>query len=51
MTVAKANTIKKGEKIIKKINTAVKSWKDFANQAKVRKKLVQTIQDNLHTLK
>ncbi len=51
MTVASANNIKKGEKIIKEINTVVKSWKDFANQAKVGKELQQTIQDNLHTLK
>ncbi len=51
MTVAKANNIKKGEKIIKEINTVVKSWKDFANRAKVKKGLLQTIQDNLHTLK
>lgn len=51
MTVAKANNIKKGEKIIKQINTVVKSWKDFANLTKVKKELAQTIQDNLHTLK
>jgi serine/threonine-protein kinase HipA len=51
MTVAKENNIKKGEKIIKEINTVVKNWKEFANRAKVRKKLRQTIQDNLHTLK
>ena len=50
MTVAKTNNIKKGEKIIKQINTVVKSWKDFANRTKVRKELLQTIQDNLHTL-
>ena len=51
MTVAKENNIKKGEKIIKEINTVVKNWKDFANRAKVRKKLRQTIQGNLHILK
>ena len=51
MTVAKANNIKKGEKIIKEINTVVKNWKDFANQTKERKELLQTIQDNLHTFK
>ncbi len=50
MTVAKANSIKKGGIIIKQINTVVKSWKDFANRTKVRKKLLQTIQNNLHTL-
>lgn len=51
MTVAKANNIKKGEKIIKEINTVVKSWKDFANRTKVKKEFLQTIQENLHTLK
>lgn len=51
MTVAKANNIKKGEKIIKDINTVVKNWKDFASRAKVKNELQQTIQDNLHTLK
>jgi serine/threonine-protein kinase HipA len=51
MTIAKANNIKKGEKIIEEINIVVKSWKEFANPAKVRKELLQTIQNNLHTLK
>ncbi len=51
MTVAKANNIKKSEKIIAQINTVVKSWKDFANRTKAKKELLQTIQDNLHTLK
>ncbi len=51
MTVAKANNIKKGETIIKDINTVVKNWKDFASRAKVNNALVQTIQDHLHTLK
>ncbi|MCA1793491.1 MAG: type II toxin-antitoxin system HipA family toxin [Desulfobacteraceae bacterium] len=50
MTVAIANNIKKGEKIIKDINTVVKNWKDFAFRAKVKNELVQTIQGNLHTL-
>jgi len=51
MTIAKANNIKKGEKIIEEINIVVKNWKEFANRAKVRKELLQTIQNNLHTLK
>ena len=51
MTIAKTNNIKKGEKIIEKINVVVKSWKEFANRAKVKKELQQTIQNNLHTLK
>jgi serine/threonine-protein kinase HipA len=51
MTIAKANNIKKGRKIIEEINVVVKNWKAFANRAKVRKELLQTIQNNLHTLK
>ena len=50
MTVAKANNIKNGKIIIEEINTVVKNWKDFANRAKVRQELLQTIQNNLHTL-
>jgi serine/threonine-protein kinase HipA len=50
MTIAKANNIKKGEKIIDEVNTVVKNWKDFADLAKVKKELLQTIQNNLHTL-
>jgi len=50
MTVAKANNIKKGEKIIKDINTVVKNWKYFASRAKVKNELLQRTQDNLHTL-
>lgn len=50
MTVAKANNIKNGKIIIEEINTVVKNWKDFASRAKVRKELLQTIQNNLHTL-
>ena len=50
LTIAKANNIKKGEKIIDDINAVVKNWKDFAYRAKVRKNLLQTIQNNLHTL-
>ncbi len=50
MSIAKANNIKKGEKVIEEINTIVKNWIDFANRAKVKKELLQTIHDNLHTL-
>jgi serine/threonine-protein kinase HipA len=49
MTIAKANGIKKGEKIIDEINKIVKNWNDFASLAKVREDLRQTIQNNLHT--
>lgn len=51
MTIAKANNIKKGEKIIEEINIVVKSWNEFANRAEVGKELLQNIQNNLHTLK
>ncbi len=51
MTVAKANNIKNGEKTIHKINMVVKNWNNFANRAKVKNELSQTIQDHLHTLK
>jgi len=50
MTIAKANNIKKGEKIISEINEIVKNWKDFARQVNVKNDLLQTIQKNLHTL-
>jgi serine/threonine-protein kinase HipA len=36
MTIAEANTIKKGEKIIEEINEVVSNWQDFASQAKVQ---------------
>ena len=50
MTIAKANTIKKGAQIIAEINTTVKKWNDFASQANVREDLSNTILANLHTL-
>jgi serine/threonine-protein kinase HipA len=50
-TIAKANNIKKSERIIEEINSVIKNWKKFANMAKVRKDLTQTIQNNLHTFK
>ena len=50
MTIAKANNIKKGKKIIEEINTVVNNWGDFANQLNVRENILQTIQNNLHTL-
>lgn len=48
MTIAKDNNIKKGEKIIEQINTVVKSWNKYAQQAKVRKDLEERIQNNLN---
>ncbi len=50
LTIAKANNIKKGEKVIDEIKTVVKNWRDFANRTNVRRNLMQTIQDNLHTI-
>ena len=50
MTIAKENSIKKGEKIIEEINTVVKNWGDFATKVELRSDLRQVIQSNLHTL-
>ena len=50
MTIAKANNIKKGEKIINQINMVVNNWGDFASQVRVREDLQKTIQNNLHTI-
>ncbi len=50
MTIAKANNIKKGEKIIDDINAVVKNWGDFANQVNIGDDLLRTIYKNLHTL-
>jgi serine/threonine-protein kinase HipA len=50
MTIAKDNSIKKGEKIIDEINLVVKSWKEYAKQAAVRTDLQDKIYQNLNTL-
>ncbi|MBN2820078.1 MAG: type II toxin-antitoxin system HipA family toxin [Bacteroidales bacterium] len=50
MTIAKANNIKKGEKIIDEINQEVKQWDDFAAQAKVHPDLHKNVRMNLHTI-
>jgi serine/threonine-protein kinase HipA len=47
MTIATDNNIKKGEKIIEEINTVVKSWSHFAEQANVRSDLKEMILNNL----
>ncbi len=49
MTIAKSNNIKKGETIINGINTIVKSWSDFASEAKVPEDKHQLISSNLNT--
>lgn len=50
ITIAKANNIKKGEKIIDEINGVVKQWDDFAVQAKVHPHLHKDIRMNLNTI-
>ena len=50
MTIAKDNRIKKGEKIIEGINSVVKSWNKYAEQAKVRSDLKERIDSSLNTL-
>ena len=49
MTIAKNNSIKKGEQIIDNINAIVKSWNTYADQAEVRTDLKTYIHDNLTT--
>jgi serine/threonine-protein kinase HipA len=49
LTIAKANTIKKGAEIITIINDIVNNWVGFAAQAEVREDLKNLIQENLHT--
>lgn len=49
MTIAKANSIKKGEAIINEINNVIKNWSDFATQAKVRPDLHSQIKNTLNT--
>jgi serine/threonine-protein kinase HipA len=51
MTIATANNIKKGSKIIDEVNDVVKNWLQFASKVGVREDLKQVIQKNLHTLK
>lgn len=48
MTIAKDNSIKKGEKIIHEINHVVKSWNQYAVEAEVRKDLKEKISQNLN---
>lgn len=50
MTIAKENSIKKGEKIIQEINHVVKSWNQYAREAEVRKDLKEKISQNLNIL-
>jgi serine/threonine-protein kinase HipA len=49
ITIAKDNNIKKSEKIIKDINSIVKSWNKYAERAEVRNDLKERINSNLNT--
>lgn len=47
LTIAKANSIKKGDKIIDEIKAIVSDWKSYAKRVAVSKKLTDHIQSNL----
>ena len=49
LSIAKDNSIKKGEKIIDEINEVVKNWNLYAEKAKLRNDLKQKINQNLNT--
>lgn len=51
MSIAKANNIKKGEKIIEEIKGIVGKWQDYADQATVSANLTRSISDTLVALK
>ncbi|MFT7036672.1 MAG: serine/threonine-protein kinase HipA [Cyclobacteriaceae bacterium] len=51
MTIAKANNIKKGEKIIKEIKETVCNWTAYAAQANVSSSLANSINNTLIALK
>ncbi|MBK7233419.1 MAG: type II toxin-antitoxin system HipA family toxin [Saprospiraceae bacterium] len=48
MTLAKNNSIKKGDKIIDEINSVIKSWNKYATQAKVEPNLIEKINNHLN---
>jgi len=49
MTIARDNNIKKGEKIIDEINSKIKSWNNYAEQAQLRNDLKERIHNSLNT--
>ncbi len=51
MAIARANNIKKGEKIIQEIKSVVGRWKNYADKANVGKELKELISENLVALK
>ena len=50
MTIATANNIKKGEKIIVEIKSVVGNWEEYAEKVKVTPKLRDTITNTLNAL-
>ncbi len=48
MTIAQANNIKMGERIIDEINSVIMNWEDFATQANVAGEKISKIRSNLH---
>lgn len=50
LSIAKDNSIKKGEKIIDEINEVIKNWNLYAEKAKLRDDLKTMINQNLNTL-
>jgi serine/threonine-protein kinase HipA len=50
MTIANDNNIKKGEHIIDEINTTIKDWERYADQAELRNDLRKRIASNLNVL-
>ena len=50
MTIAKDNNIKKGEHIIEEVNTTIKSWPNYADEAGLRQDLKTFIHQNLNTI-
>lgn len=51
MTIAQANNIKKGKRIIQEVNDVVLQWEHYAAKANVREDLKAHIQKYLNTLK
>jgi serine/threonine-protein kinase HipA len=51
MTIATANNIKKGEKIIDEIKSVISNWQQYAEDVKVAPKLRDMITKNLIALK
>ncbi|MEO1548725.1 MAG: HipA domain-containing protein, partial [Bacteroidota bacterium] len=49
LTIAQDNNLKKGKTILEEINAVVKSWNTYAEQAEVRKDLMERIHNNLNT--